>query len=123
MHLDGHPAGRQRTRLLGDHPGQCALALGAISFGVGVPELPESATAEAARAYLTDNSAALRLFGISMAASAVLLVVVVARLRALMAAAEERRGYLRDVAFGAGLPPSSTASTACRTRSCWATTG
>ncbi|GIH10799.1 hypothetical protein Rhe02_88660 [Rhizocola hellebori] len=81
----------------------CAIALSLISFGVSVPELPESTTAEAARGYLTDNSAALRLFGISMAACAVLLIVVVGQLRSLMAAAEERRGSLRDVAFGAGI--------------------
>jgi hypothetical protein len=85
-------------------PGLLAAASGigltVAMFGVSAPETPAEFTAESARAYLTDNAAQLRTFGFAMAGSAVLLVVLLAHLRTLIA---RTHGSLADVAFGSGL--------------------
>jgi len=74
-----------------------------LAFGVNVPELPDTVTAESARAYLVDNAGALEVFGMSMAASAALLMVLLGQVRAMIAQAENGRGFLADVAFGGGV--------------------
>jgi hypothetical protein len=73
-----------------------------LSLAVSVPETPETLTAASARAYFTDNAMELKIFAASLAASAMLLLVLVAQLRALIARAEQGRGFLADVVPGAG---------------------
>jgi hypothetical protein len=79
------------------------IAFTVLSFIPTVPELPAEITAQSARAYLVDNAATLRTFGILMAVTAAVLLVFVAHLRALMTQAEGGRGHLADVAYGSGV--------------------
>jgi hypothetical protein len=65
--------------------------------------VPDEITAAAARTYFADNAVAVRAYGISLAAGAVLLVVLLGQLRALIGRAEGGRGILADVAHGCGL--------------------
>lgn len=70
-------------------------------FGVNAPETPAEVTAESARGYFTENAAGLRTFGFLMAASAVLLVILLSQLRTLMTLAG--RPLAADIAFGSGI--------------------